>query len=190
MKTIVISGKSGSGKSYIANLLAKKLNCKVFDLDQISHQTLTLENVKDFVRRTFSAEVFENDTIITKKLGKIAFFESEKLNQLNNLCHEEMVKIIDKKLTELDDEYVILDYLLLPKMKYFKTALFKILIKTDDVVRKNRILSRDNISSEYFDARESNSITFNDNDFDFVADGSSNIDIDKLTKQIVKKSQK
>ena len=34
MKTIAISGKSGSGKSYIAHLLAKELSAEIINFDE------------------------------------------------------------------------------------------------------------------------------------------------------------
>lgn len=184
MKIIVVSGKSGSGKTYIANKLADALGCASLDLDTISHQTLTLDHTKAFVKTTFGDGVFIGENIDTKALGKIAFSNPELLAKLNDFCHQEMLKIIDKQIAETTTEYIVLDYLLLPKMKYFDIAHFKVLVKADGHTRKTRIISRDGISPEYYDSRESNSIDFNESDFDFVLENSSSSNIDELISQI------
>ena len=41
MKIICITGKSGSGKTYLASMLASKLICYVIDIDRIAHDVLT-----------------------------------------------------------------------------------------------------------------------------------------------------
>jgi dephospho-CoA kinase len=184
MKIIVVTGKSGSGKTYVSNKLASALNCKALDLDQVSHQTLTLDRTKEFVKTTFGDGVFIGENIDTKSLGKIAFSNPDLLEKLNDFCHQEMLKIIDNEIAETTTEYIILDYLLLPQMKYFDIAHFKVLVKADGHTRKTRIISRDGISPEYYDSRESNSIDFNESDFDFVLENSSSSNIDELISQI------
>lgn len=184
MKLIIVTGKSGSGKTFVANKLAESLNCPVLSLDEVSHQTLTLKSVKQFVKDTFNESVFEGDEIDRKKLGAIAFSNPEKLEQLNDVCHQEMLKIIDRKLQDTSAKYFVLDYLLLPQMKYFETAFFKVLVKADNHTRKTRIISRDNITEEYFDSRDNNSIEFNDAHYDYVLENSHNVDLTNLINQI------
>ena len=184
MKIIVVSGKSGSGKTYIANKLASALGCKALDLDQVSHQTLTLDHTKAFVKHTFGDGVFVGENIDTKTLGKIAFSNPKLLAKLNDFCHQEMLKIIDKQIAETTTEYIVLDYLLLPQMKYFDMAHFKVLVKADNHTRKTRIISRDKITEEYFESREANSINFDENKFDFVLENSLNSNIDELLSKI------
>ena len=185
MKTIAISGKSGSGKSYIAHLLAKELSAEIINFDEVSHQSLMLENVKDFVRQTFGESVFDsNKNINRKELGKIAFSDPQKLEILNQLCEIEMVNIIDSQLNKSKSEYVILEYLLIPQMKYFKTANVKILVKASNETRKQRILKRDNISSDYYDKREQNSIDFNENDFDIIIQNDKSFDVKTIAEKI------
>jgi len=185
MKTIVITGKSGSGKSYVSALLAKELSAKIINFDTISHQTLTLENVKAFVKQTFGESVFdENLNINRKKLGELAFSNPQKLEILNQLCEQEMIGIIDSILETSDSQYIILEYLLLPEMKYFKTSNIKILVKAAKEIRKKRIINRDSISSDYYEKREHNSIEFNESDYDFIINNNSSIDIKSIAQKI------
>ena len=184
MKLIIVTGKSGSGKTFVANKIAESLNCPELSLDEISHQTLTIESVKQFVKNTFGDSVFNGDEINRKKLGTLAFSTPEKLEQLNDICHQEMLKIIDRKLQDTPADYFVLDYLLLPQMKYFETAFFKVLVKANNHTRKTRIISRDNITEEYFNSRDNNSIEFDETDYDCVLENSHNIDLTDLIKQI------
>ena len=184
MKIVVVTGKSGSGKTYISNKLAQALGCEALDLDQVSHQTLNIDTVKLFVKETFGESVFDGEQINTKALGKIAFSNPELLDKLNDICHQEMLKLIDTKLASTKTEFIVLDYLMLPKMKYFTDAHFKVLVEADLHTRKTRIISRDNITAEYFNTREANSIEFDPNQFDYVLHNSSTKNIDDLINQI------
>ena len=185
MKLILITGKSGSGKTFIAEKIATILNAKHINLDEISHKTLEMENVKSFVMSEFSIDVFdESGNIDRKNLGKKAFLNPESLQKLNNISEKEMEKLIDSEIKNCKQNYLILDYLLLPKMKYFKSATLKILVTSDIQNRKERIIKRDNISEEYFSVREQNSIEFNKKDYDIVIENNEKIDFEKLINTI------
>ena len=184
MKTIIVTGKSGSGKTFVANKIAAELGCPVLSLDEVSHQSLTLAPVKQFVKETFGESVFDDGEVNRKKLGAIAFSNPDKLQLLNDVCHQEMLKIIDKHLNDSQDEYFVLDYLLLPEMKYFETAFFKVLVKADTHTRKTRIIARDNISETYFESRDAHSINFDENTFDYVFENSKACDISDLISTI------
>ena len=63
---------------------------------------------------------------------------------------------------------IILDYILLPLTKYFDKCNIKILLDIPYHIRKQRVLSRDNITEEQFDLRESAAIQYEVSDFDIV----------------------
>ena len=143
---IVITGKSGSGKSFISNQLSNLFNAKVINFDEISHQALEDAFVQKQIIAFFGNSVLKNNKIDRKLLGKIVFNNEEKLNWLNNLCEQKMVEIIDEIMQKNNEKNFILDYALLPKMKYFEISDYKILIKSTNQIRKSRIISRDNIT--------------------------------------------
>ena len=181
MKIITISGKSGSGKSYVAKLIASVFDANLIDIDEISHKTLELENVKNEIKKMFGKGVFDGDNISRKKLSQIVFSSPEKLDFVNNLCWPEIDKIVDERLS--NKKINILDYSLLPKMKYFDDS-FKILVEANKNVRKNRILTRDKISEPLFELREKNSLKYCKKDFDIVVNNNNDIDKNDIINKI------
>lgn len=184
MKIICITGKSGSGKTYLASMLASKLICYVIDIDRIAHDILTNSNVRQEVLKVFGKEVFDGKFVNRKKLGAIVFNDEKKLRFLESLTQTHMENVIDTKLARIDTKYVILEYSLLPKMKYFKKSNFNILVEANDSVRQSRIITRDHISKEYFDSRDANSLDYSGYKFDLVVNNTKNFDIDQIISKI------
>lgn len=184
MEIIVVTGKSGAGKTYVSNILKNLLDAEHLSLDTISHQTLTFLKVKNFVRDNFGNDVFDADEINRKKLGAITFKNPELLNQLNKICEEEMEKLIDEHISSCTKKYLILDYMLLPLMKYFDMAKFKILVTASNDTRKQRIIKRDGITEEYFLLRDKHSLSFNKDDYDFVISEKTSSNIETIASKI------
>lgn len=181
---ISITGKSGSGKTYVARMLAARLCAELVSFDEISHDALENHDIIANIQTFFGKSVFDNSKINRKKLGQVVFADKKKLEYLNNICQIKMEDIIDNKIKANKNSTFIFEYSLLPKMKYFEMSQCKILIKADSQIRKSRILSRDNISEEYFDARENNSIDYNESLFDIIIENNKKLDFEKIIKQI------
>ncbi len=185
MNLIGVVGKSGSGKSYVCKLLSERLNATYISFDSISHEVTKTENYKNFIQKLIGSSVFENGQLDRKKLGNIIFKNQELLEKINNFAELEMVKIIDAKLKSISQEYIILDYALLPLMKYYDKCSFKIYVKADDNVRKARVLERDKISEEYFNLRD-NSLNFYDKiSYDYLLVNNF-VELQKLGSEIEK----
>lgn len=165
---ISICGKSGSGKSTIARkIIEERKNALHIDIDKIAHQVLTISDVKQQLQEQFK-DVLTNDEVDRKKLGPIVFSSKENMDILTQITWPHMEQEIDRIINENKDKIIILDYLLLPKTKYFEQSNLKILLDIPYEVRKQRILKRDNISEERFALRDSSSIEYNQNDFDVI----------------------
>ena len=172
---IGISGKSGTGKSKIAETLANRLNADIISFDKISHMSLEKESFKTLVREKVSPDVFDaNGNIVRKKLGEVVFQDSKKLNLINTHSEQIMMSIIDELIKSSKKDYIILEYALLPLMKYFKMCDFKILVTVSNAVRFERIMNRDGINEEYLKKREANSPSFIPALFDVVIENNSN----------------
>lgn len=185
---IGITGRSGSGKSFLSDILAEKLDMIHIDIDKISHEVLTFDESKKFLLNEFGSEIFENGVVNRKKLGKIVFGEPEKLEKLNRFCQIEMEAKIDEIIASATKP-LILDYALLFGLKQFESCDVKILLKADFDVRYSRVKTRENITREYFLSRDSSlsDSDYNENLFDFVYHHISKEEIEKLSKTLKSK---
>ena len=166
---ICLCGKSGSGKSTIAKLIQKeKPNSIHIDIDKIGHLSHNDASVKEKLINTFGKKILTNNNIDRKKLGKIVFSSKEEMKKLEDITWTYMEHEIDKIITSKKDKTIILDWLLLPKTKYFESCDLRILVDIPYEVRKERVLKRDNITDEQFELRERNTIEYDKNNFDIV----------------------
>ena len=166
---IGICGKSGSGKSTIAKQITSRYkNAVHLDIDKIAHKSHIDEDVKQKIIGTFTEPVLTNNEINRKKLGRIVFASKEKMKLLEDITWEFMEKEIDNFINENKDKIIILDFILLPLTKYFDKCNIKILLNIQYHIRKQRVLSRDDITEEQFDLRDTAAIQYEISDFHIV----------------------
>ena len=185
---IGITGKSGAGKSYVSEIISKRLDMIHLDIDKISHEVLTFDKTIKFILKTFGHSVFENGQINRKKLGKIVFNDTLKLKTLNDFCQNQIEKQIDQILSSTNKS-VVLDYALLCKLKQFELCDVKILLNSDINTRFNRVAKRENISREYFLSRDNSIDDFNGITFDYIYENISESEIENLIIELKNKEQ-
>lgn len=182
---IGICGKSGSGKSTLARILVESFEDAIhLDIDKVGHNALTNEEVKKELIRNYGNDILNGNNIDRKKLGEIVFNSRIEMKRLSDITWEYMQIKIDQFLTDNKDKKIILDWLLLPISKYFEKCDIKILLDIPYEIRKQRAIIRDNISEEAFDLRESASISYDTNKFDYVIKDDDNDEIKRLVKLI------
>ncbi len=190
MKIIGITGKSGCGKSTFASLLSQKLNCQHIDIDKIGHQAILQPEIITALCDEFGNQILNDDgSINRKKLGAIVFVNKDKMKILEDLTYGYMQKCLDNILSQ-NNECIVLEYILLPRTKYWNMCDSKVLVKSDDVQRKNKVIERDHISPEYFDKRDSASIDYSPFNFDYIYENdyqqeSMNKMFDKISEQYI-----
>ena len=185
-----ISGKSGTGKTKIAEALANELNAELVSFDKISHLSIEKESFKELVKTKISEDVFDsNGNIIRKKLGEIVFNNPEKLELINRHSEAFMEKVVDELIKSNTKPHIILEYALLPLMKYFNMCNYKILITASEAIRYERLMNRDGVSEEYIKARDENLPKYVPAFFDVVIENNSNEEcsVDNIVKLIKNK---
>ena len=88
---------------------------------------------------------------------------------LTDITWEYMEQELDGILLQ-KQQYFIFDWALLPIVKYWDMCDAKILVTSDDDIRKKRILERDHISEEYLEKRESATLDYSTLSFDYIFD--------------------
>ncbi len=183
---IGICGKSGSGKSTLANELVQiySNNAIHLDIDKIGHKVLSINDVKEELKKSFGNYIISGTSIDRKKLGEMVFNSREEMKKLSDITWKYMQIEIDEFLDKNKSKTIILDWLLLPITKYFSMCDLTILLDIPYEIRKQRAMKRDNISEDAFDLREQASIDFKRENFDYVLQDNSKEEIRKLVKTL------
>lgn len=183
---IGICGKSGSGKSTLAEEIKKKYPEKTIhiDIDKIGHYILEIQEVKIELIRDFKKNILTNNKIDRKKLSKIVFKDPHEMDILSEITWRHIERLIDQIIESNLNKIIILDWILLPKTKYFNMCNLKILLDIPYEIRKKRILKRDNITEEKANLRESASPEYDKDHFDYILNNTEKENIRKLVKVI------
>lgn len=99
-KLIGIMGGIGSGKSTAARILSES-GATVIDADQIGHEILKREGIKDQLRVIWETDIWTSDgEVDRKRLGQIVFGDPSMMKKLTSIVHppllEEFQRQIDK----------------------------------------------------------------------------------------------
>lgn len=186
---IAITGKSGSGKSYLSEIIAKEIDALHLDIDKISHEVLSYPESKKFLKNEFGDKIFDSGNLNRKKLGKIVFGNASKLAKLNNFCQSKIENILDRFI-KAETRDIILDYALLFLLKQFNACDIKILLKADTNIRLKRVCERENISEDYFLSRDKSIADINENGYDFIFDNITNQETENLIEYIKQRRNK
>jgi len=182
---IGVVGKSGAGKSTIVRKMHSFDDSVVHvDIDKIGHDILKNKDIVDhIVGIVGDFSVIENGVLNRRKVGNIIFNDKKKYEEYYKYTEDIEYAIIDGIIAENKDKKVILDWILLDRTKYWKILDYKILVKTNYEVRKDRVVIRDSISEEYFDLRENMKDEYDSSEMDYVIDGDTTSD--EMIKKIL-----
>lgn len=189
---ISIVGKSGSGKSTIARALSN-LDERMLhvDIDQISHQVLTFKEVQDALQNTFGTDVVIDKEVQRKVLGQIVFTTPEQMQKLTDITWHHMEQIIDSIIENNSNKIILLDYLLLPKTKYFEQSDLKIWVDAPYEVRVERVINRAiqerDVTRDYFKKRDAAGIDYEEGKYDIVI---NNVNKEKTQEEVKKVYEK
>ncbi len=186
---ISIVGKSGSGKGFISKLLMN-MNPKIvhLDIDKIGYQIYNNEELRKQLVLNFGESVVKDNKVDRKALGKIVFTSKEAMNTLEDLTWNYMEQDIDKFIEENKDRIIILDWLLLPKTKYFSTSKLRILVTAPFDVRIKRAMIRDNITEEEFIRRDNSALNLEEYEFDYYVNNDPNKNIEQEMRDVYETS--
>lgn len=177
---IGITGKSGTGKTTVANYLGEKLNYPVIHGDELGHTVLDLTLYNE-VLSWFGCE--KEAEVNRKRLGKLLFTDAELMDKYNNLINEYIMAYFYENY-KLDDNYII-DWNFLPISDFNQKCDVKILLVLSDEERKRRVKLRDNITDEYFKSRDEYGLEYEKRNFDLVLTSDEIINNEHILKKIM-----
>ena len=180
---ITITGASGSGKSSISEYLSSLNNNIVhLNIDTIGHKVLEMPKIIKMISKEFHLNI-ENDKIDRKELGSLVFNNHENMKKLSDITWNAMEGLIDEFIKENNGKIIILDWILIPKTKYFDISDLNILINADFKSRMNRATLRDGIDENAFILRDKATLDYSKNNFDYII---FNDDFNKSRKEVRK----
>ncbi len=207
---ITITGASGSGKSSISEYLCSlDKNIVHLNIDTVGHKVLDVPEIKKTISTKFHLKI-ENNKINRKELGDLIFNNHQNMKQLSDITwykinrkelgdlifnnHQNMKQLsditwssmeglIDNFIAENKNKIIILDWILIPKTKYFNISNINILVQADFNTRMKRATRRDEIDENAFRKREQATLDFTRNDFDYIIE---NYDIKQTRKEVKK----
>lgn len=159
-KYICVTGKSGSGKSTFSKILSDRLkDCVHLDIDKLAHEALKDNLVKVKITNIVGDSILDEfKNIDRKKLGQIVFNDKELKSTIYDITWEYM----DRCIMSYNNNYVILDWYNIINKRYWNIATLRVLVDRDYRERREAVIKRDNITEEYFDLREKNSVSYDD----------------------------
>ena len=143
---IGVTGIYCSGKNYVSRIISE-YGFKIIDVDEIGH--LALEIKKDEIVKEFGTEILEENhgekrKISRGKLGKIVFFDPEKLDRLEKIVHPWMIKEVKRRIYEYENSVV--NAALLIEMCLFVLCDYVIGIDVDIDIAIERAMLRDDLT--------------------------------------------
>ena len=186
---ILVTGRSGSGKSTISRKIADMLGYEYLDVDPVQHMIYEDKSILDKTMDMFGHDILDSDgNVDRKKLGARVFSDPDKakVQYFNDIAWEYIEKYVDSLLSS-NKPYVI-DWILSPITKYWDMDAYKILVRcSDDTTRFSRIADRDKVSIEYIKNRDKASVDFSKYTYDYILDNDDINTMDAKINDIVSK---
>ena len=147
MIKVAIVGNIASGKSTVEKFLMQK-GYPVLDTDMVCHDLL--EKVEEVKTEFAQYDIFKNGVISREKLGKLVFTDSDIKKKLEDILYPHVRAEISRFFVRgINSKYVFAS---VPQLyeagmeDLFDKVLF---VYCDDMIRFNRLISRNHYSDEY-----------------------------------------
>ncbi len=135
-----LTGLWGSGKTTVLKLF-EELGARTLDLDEVVHELLQDEGIKERIRQTFGNEVFTKEGIDRKALARRAFSSEQARKSLESILHPEVFKRMMDFLNQ-QDKVLVVEVPLLYETSSERFFDLTVLVRADENLRKERLLKK------------------------------------------------
>lgn len=145
-----LTGKTGSGKSTISKLFAKK-GAYVIDGDIVARKVLQEDNLLIYKLNDAFSGIINNDGSLNRKLlAAKAFSTPENTNKLNSIIHPAINDYIEAEAKKAFESHsmVLVDAAAIIESGFADKCDYLIVAHAPVEIRKKRIIERDNLSEE------------------------------------------
>ncbi|MEG1269532.1 MAG: dephospho-CoA kinase [Oscillospiraceae bacterium] len=152
-----LTGRSGSGKSYASEYLAKR-GIPTIDSDVVAREVVGVGSrcLKELVR-CFGADILQQDGSLNRKLlGDLCFSDQRKKDKLDEITHP---RIIEKLLDDFDElrrqghKYCLVEAAAVIESGLYAVCDRLIMITSDEKSQIDRIILRDGLTLEQAQTR-------------------------------------
>ena len=182
MKIIGITGNSGSGKSFISDVILNRYkSVAIIDADKIAREMSNINTLyyKEIVKKFGKDILKENLEINRKLLAGIIFNNDEKREELNSITFKYVVDEIKNKIKSNNDKaIIIIDVPLLFESGLDKICDITLGVISNEDIKIDRICKRDNLS--VMEAKDRLKVQLNDEVLrekcDYIIENNGNIE--------------
>ena len=161
MKKVGITGSIGSGKTVICKVFSL-LGIPVYNADDAAKELMNKDaGLKNEIKKSFGEDIFipsgKDELLDSKKLASIVFNNPKELSRLNAMVHPAVARDFEQWIAKNNNAaYVIKEAAILFESGAHNNVDVVILVTSPEALRKQRVLSRDQVSEKDFDARQAN----------------------------------
>jgi dephospho-CoA kinase len=138
---IGIMGGIGSGKSTAAKIFSESGAC-VIDADQIGHEVLKREGIKDQLRAIWGNDIWTSDgEVDRKRLGQIVFENPSQMEKLSSIVHPPLLEELQRQIC-IAPGHMIIDAALLAEFGLTDNCEHLIFLDVSDETRLARCANR------------------------------------------------
>ncbi len=183
-----ITGRSGSGKSYVSNIFAQ-YGFTVIDSDAVSRNVTMADSacLKEITEFFGNGILLADGSLNRRALGEIVFYDKDKLKTLTSITHKYILEEIERIIAESDRD-ILIDAPLLFEADLDKRCDATIGVIAYDNILIKRISARDGISLETAAARlakQHNNDFFVKNCTYIIENNGTAEELEKKTKELI-----
>lgn len=148
MLKVGITGGIGAGKSIVAKLF-QLYGIKIYNADYFAKYLMQTDAVLiQQIKVIFGEDVYTDKKLNRKKLARVVFADSSKLQQLNNIVHPAVAKHSLVWMEQQTGPYVLKEAALLFETGSYKLLDYTILVTAPEKIRIERVMQRDKTDEE------------------------------------------